>query len=200
MGIVLKQSFKNTLVIIVGFAIGAVNTLWFYPHFLQEEYYGLVTFLLSSSNLLMPLTAFGVQYTIIKFYASYTDKTEQDKFLLSMLIVPLFIAIPFGFIGNLFYEKISEWLSIKNEVVKEYTFIIYLIAVATAYFEIFYAWSKVQLQSVFGNLLKEIFPRSMVFILLIGFSMGLFSKSEFIYLLTFGYLFKETCIEVWLAN
>jgi len=190
MGIVLKQSFKNTLVIIVGFAIGAVNTIWFYPHFLQEEYYGLVTFLLSSSNLLMPLTAFGVQYTIIKFYTSYADEKEQDKFLFTMLIMPLFIAIPFGFIGNLFYESISEWLSVKNEVVKQYTFVIYLIAIATAYFEIFYAWSKVQLQSVFGNLLKEIFPRSVVFLLLIGFSFDLFSKSEFIYFLTAGYFVR----------
>ncbi|MBL4745119.1 MAG: polysaccharide biosynthesis C-terminal domain-containing protein [Flavobacteriaceae bacterium] len=190
MGIVLKQSFKNTLLIIVGFAIGAVNTIWFYPRFLQEEYYGLVTFLLSSSNLLMPLTAFGVQYTIIKFYAGYTDPKEQDRFLFTMLVMPLFIALPFAFIGNLFYEAISEWLSVENPIVKQYTFVIYLIAVATAYFEIFYAWSKVQLKSVFGNLLKEIFPRAVVFFLLIGFSAGLFSKTAFIYFLTAGYFVR----------
>ncbi|PCH76421.1 MAG: sugar isomerase [Flavobacteriaceae bacterium] len=190
MGIVLKQSFKNTLLIIVGFAIGAVNTIWFYPRFLQEEYYGLVTFLLATSNLLMPLTAFGVHYTIIKFYASYSDKKEQDAFLFSMLFMPLFIAIPLALIGNFFYESIAQWLSVKNEIVKQYTFVIYLIAVATAYFEIFYAWSKVQMKSVFGNLLKEIFPRAVVFLLLIGFSFGWFSKATFIYLLTGGYFVR----------
>ncbi len=190
MGIIIKQSFTNTIVILFAFAIGAVNTLWFYPRFLQEEYYGLVTFLLSSSNLLMPLIAFGVQYTIIKFYASYSDKIAQDKFLLTMLAFPLFVAIPFGFIGNLFYETLSDWLSIKNAIVKEYTFIIYLIALATAYFEVFYAWSKVQLQSVFGNLLKEIYPRLIVFLLLIGFSFEFFTKTTFIYLLTAGYFIR----------
>ncbi|PCI31402.1 MAG: sugar isomerase [Flavobacteriaceae bacterium] len=190
MGIIIKQSFTNTVVILLAFSIGAVNTLWFYPHFLQEDYYGLVTFLLSSSNLLMPLVAFGVQYTLIKFYTSYSDRVAQDKFLITMLILPLFVAVPFGFIGNLFYETLSDWLSIKNPIVKEYTYVIYLIAVATAYFEVFYAWSKVQLQSVFGNLLKEVYPRLVVFILLIGFSLELFSKSSFIYLLTLGYFLR----------
>lgn len=190
MGVIIKQSIINTAVILLAFAIGAVNTLWFYPHFLQEEYYGLVTFLLSSSNLLMPLVAFGVQYTIIKFYAFYTDREEQDKFLLSMLFLPLLVVIPMGFLGNLFYETLSEWLSLENPIMKEYTYIIYLVALATGYFEIFYAWSKVQLKSVFGNLLKEVYPRFIVFVLLIGFSFDMFSKSSFIYLLTIGYFIR----------
>ena len=97
MGIVLNQSFKNTLIVYLAFAVGGINTLFLYTRFLNEDYYGLVTFLLSASNLLMPLTAFGVQYTIVKFYSSYESKLERDKFLSLAMFLPLLIAIPLGF-------------------------------------------------------------------------------------------------------
>ena len=146
MGIVFRQSLSNTIIIYIAFAIGGINALFLYTYFLTDEYYGLITFLLSTANLLMPLTAFGVQYAIVKFYSSYKTEDEKDRFLSSALLLPLFIVIPIGFFGNLFYEQISSWLSIKNPVVKEYTSIIYIVAILTAYFEIFYAWAKVQLE------------------------------------------------------
>ena len=54
MGIVLKQSIINTLVLFLGFAIGGVNILFLYTHFLHEDYFGLITFLLSTANILLP--------------------------------------------------------------------------------------------------------------------------------------------------
>lgn len=190
MGIVFKQSLRNTIIIYVAFAIGGVNALFLYTYLLKDEYYGLVTFLLSSANLLMPLTAFGVQYAIVKFYSQYKTEKEKDQFLSSALILPLFIAIPIGFVGNLFYEQISTWLSLENPIVKEYTILIYIIAIFTAYFEIFYAWAKVQLQSVFGNLVKEMFSRVAAMILLVLVYFKVISQIEFIYYLTFAYLLR----------
>ncbi|HIP47858.1 MAG TPA: lipopolysaccharide biosynthesis protein [Lutibacter sp.] len=190
MGIVFKQSLRNTLIIYIAFAIGGVNALFLYTYFLKDEYYGLVTFLLSTANLLMPLTAFGVQYVIVKFYSSYKSKIEQDQFLSSALLLPLFIALPIGFIGTVFYEQISNYLSLKNEVVKEYTFVIYWVALFTAYFEIFYSWAKVQMQTVFGNLVKEMFSRVAATILLFLIYLKLIDKEQFICLLTFAYFIR----------
>ena len=190
MGIVLNQSFKNTLIVYLAFAVGGINTLFLYTRFLDEDYYGLVTFLLSSSNLLMPLTAFGVQYTIVKFYSSYESKLERDKFLSLAMVLPLLIAIPLGFSGSMFYEQISALLSIKNPIIKEYTFVIYLVAVATAYFEVFYAWSKVQFRSVFGNFIKEMYNRLVVMILLFSVYFKFITEKEFIYYLTAAYFLR----------
>lgn len=156
MGIVLNQSFKNTVITYIAFGIGGINALFLYTQFLTEDYYGLVTYLLSTANVIMPLTAFGIQYTIIKFFSAYAITEEKDKFLSFAVLFPLVIAIPMGVFGSLFYEQISTYLSLKNPIIKDFTYIIYLVAIATAYFEIFYAWSKVHLQSVFGNLIKEL--------------------------------------------
>ena len=190
MGIVLKQSFKNTIITFAAFGVGGVNALFLYTSFLTDEYYGLVTYLLSTANLLMPLTAFGVQYSIVKFFSSYTTKLERDKFLSSSMLLPLIIALPFGFFGTVFYEQISNYLSIKNPIIKDFTWVIYLVAIATAYFEIFYAWAKVQMQSVFGNILKEMFSRIAVMILLILVFLEIIDQVEFIYYLTGAYFIR----------
>ncbi|ARV06276.1 sugar isomerase [Polaribacter sp. SA4-10] len=190
MGIIFKQSFKNTLFIYLGFAFGGINTLFLYTRFLEDEYYGLVTFLLSTSNLLMPLIALGIHHTIVKFFSSYLTKIEKDRFLSSVLFLPLIIAVPVAYFGNLFYEQIGDYLSIENPIIKDYTFVIYLIAVACSYFEIFYAWAKVQFQTVVGNILKELWNRVVVMILLFAVYFELITKPEFIYYLTGAYFLR----------
>ena len=166
MGIVRSQSFKNTVTTYLGFGIGALNTLFLYTYFLTDVYYGLVAFILSTANIVMPLMAFGANNTIIKFYSSFKTKNSLNSFLTLMLFLPLAMIIPVGLIGCFTYETIGELLSQKNEIVKGYVWYIFVTSVAMAYFEVFFAWSKVQLQTVFGNFMKEVFHRIGVMLLL----------------------------------
>jgi len=168
MGIVINQSIKNILITYVGFAIGAINVLFLFTKFLKPEYYGLITFILSTANILMPLMAFGVHNTIVKFYSSFKTRQSQNGFLSLMLILPLLIILPFALLIFFNLETISEFLAQKNLIVKEYTWYIFIAAIAFAYFEVFYAWSKVQLKSVFGNFMKEVFHRISITFLLIS--------------------------------
>ncbi|MEE9407636.1 MAG: oligosaccharide flippase family protein [Polaribacter sp.] len=190
MGIVLKQSFRNTIIIYSAFLVGGINTIVFYPRILESEFYGMVTFLLSASNLVMPLTAFGIQYTIVKFFSSYETKEEKDKFLSSVIFLPLLIAIPLGFMWNYAHDWIMSKVTVENQIIEDYTFSIYLIAIACAYFELFYSWTKVQFQTVFGNILKELWNRVVVFLLLIAVSLDFITKSDFILYLTIAYIIR----------
>ena len=70
MGIVQNQTFKNTIITYFGFGIGAINVLFLFTHFLEDDYHGLVAFVLSTSIIMMPLFALGVHNSIIKFYSS----------------------------------------------------------------------------------------------------------------------------------
>lgn len=190
MGVVLNQSFKNTLVIYLGFAVGGANAIILYPRILEGDYYGIVVFLLSASNIIMPLSALGVHHTIVKFFSSYTDKREQDKFLTSIIFLPILISIPIGFLVSEFYEMIGNHISKENPILKDYTFVIFVVAIACTYFEVFYAWVKVQMQSVFGNMLKEFWNRAVVLILLLGVSFDFLTKPQFIYFLTGAYVIR----------
>ena len=197
MGVVIQQSFKNTLILFFGFAIGGVNVLFLYTHFLEAEYYGLVTFLLSTANLIMPLLVFGMQHTIIKFFFSYAENRERDNFLLVALILPMLIIVPFAFMGSLFYEYIAEIISRENIIIKEYTYLIFLIAVFMGYFEVFYAWSKVQMKSVFGNFIREVFARVCVTFLLISVYLNWLSSEQFIYGIVLVYFFRMVIMKVY---
>ena len=199
MGIVAKQTSLNVLIICIAFAIGGLNTLVFYPLFLSAEEYGLVVFLLATSNLLMPLIGFGVHQTIIRFFSTYNTKEEQQRFMSSIILLPLFIALVVGGIGVLFYHSISIALSIQNPVIANYTWVIFVVAVATAYFEVFYAWARVQLQSVSGNALKEIFPRLYLFLLLMALYFFDLSFHDFVVALVSGY-YLRLLLMIGLAN
>jgi len=143
----------------LGFGIGAINVLFLFTNFISDTYFGLITFILSTANIMMPLMAFGTHNTIIKFFSIFKTRQSQNSFLTLMLLLPLLMVIPIGLIGQLSFETLSSWLSQKNPIIKDYYWLIYVSAIAFAYFEIFYAWSRVQMQSVFGNFMKEVFHR-----------------------------------------
>lgn len=166
MGIVINQSFKNTLTTYLGFGLGAINTLFLYTEFMSDTYYGLVAYILSTANIMMPLMAFGVHNTMIKFYSTFKTKNSQNSFMTLMLFLPLALTIPIGIVGYISYETIAGWLTQKNPIVNNYLWYIFITAVAMAYFEVFFAWVKVQMKTVFGNFMKEVFHRVGVMILL----------------------------------
>ncbi len=197
MGIVLKQTYKNTFILFLGFTIGGINVLFLYTHFLQEDYYGLITFLLSTANILMPLLVFGIQHTIIKFFSSYTKKKDRDNFLLTVVILPIFIIIPLAFIGIYFYDYIANLLSEENIIIKKYTYLIFFIAIFMGYFEVFYAWSRVQMKSVFGNFIREIFARISVTFLLFAVYFGWLSEEQFIYAVALVYLIRAVIMKLY---
>jgi O-antigen/teichoic acid export membrane protein len=170
------------------FFVGAVNTLILYPHFFGASNQGLVVFLLSSSNLLMPLIGFGVAQTVIKFHSGYA-KSEQQNFLSFIVTVPLLVVLPFGFLAIYFHNIIATFLSVENPIIADFTWVIFAVAFATAYFEIFYAWARVHFKSVIGNIFKEIYPRLTIFILLIAYELNIIDLHKFfIFLVALYYL------------
>ncbi|WCO00365.1 oligosaccharide flippase family protein [Psychroserpens ponticola] len=166
MGIVINQSFKNTITTYLGFGLGAINTLFLYTEFMSDNYYGLVAYILSTANIMMPLMAFGVHNTVIKFYSTFKTKNSLNSFLTLMLFLPLALTIPIGLVGFLSYDTIASWLTHKNNIVGDYLWYIFITALAMAYFEVFFAWVKVQMKTVFGNVMKEVFHRVGIMILL----------------------------------
>ena len=197
MGIVFKQSFNNTLILFLGFGIGGLNVLFLYTHFLEAEYFGLITFLLSTANMIMPLMVFGMQHTIIKFFSSYADKEEQDNFLLTAILLPLLVIIPLAVLGVIFYQQIATYLARENIIIEQYTYTIFFVSLFMGYFEVFYAWSRVQLKSVFGNFIKEVFARLCVSFLLVGVYLDILNEQDFIYAVVIVYFLRAVIMKIY---
>ncbi len=190
MGIVLNQSIKNTVITYFGFGIGAINALFLYTNFLGKSHYGMVAFLLSASNIMMPLMAFGVHNTLIRFYSKCETETERQQFLSFMLWKPLLLIVPVTLITYFFYDEIAFYILKENPTVEPFLWLIPIIGICMGYFEVYYAWVKVHMQSVFGNFISEVLVRIIVMVMLFGVHWNWLTKDAFIYGLVVAYFLQ----------
>ena len=190
MGIVVRQSFLNLISIGIAFLIGAVNTLYLYPTFLGSKLQGLIIALLAISNLLQPFISFGTQHAVIRYYSKYNKKTDKDGLLTLSIIIPLVIVILFVPIFFTYYDQIRLYLFQSDQSLSKYAYVILFIAVSTSFFEVFYSWLRVKLKSVFGNFLKELYPRLLIAFLLISYSYGILNFENFVLFLIYGYYLR----------
>ncbi len=184
MGVVRRQSLINTAITYTGFGLGAVNTLLLYTRIMSETYYGLVGVMLSTATLLMPILSFGIPNTLVKYYTGFKGQKDLQSFLTLALVFPLLVILPLGAFSYFANEAIGAFVARKNAIVADYVGPIFWIGFFMAYFEIFFAWSKVCLKSTFGTFLKEVFVRIGVTLLLLLLFFGHITESFFLYCLT----------------
>ncbi|MDC6461754.1 polysaccharide biosynthesis C-terminal domain-containing protein [Flavobacteriaceae bacterium] len=197
MGIVVRQSFLNLISIGIAFLIGAVNTLYLYPTFLGSKLQGLIIALLAISNLLQPFISFGTQHAVIRYYSKYTKKKDKDGLLTLSIIIPLVIIILFAPIFYAYYDQIRQFLFQNDQSLSQYAYVILFVAVSTSFFEVFYSWLRVKLKSVFGNFLKELYPRLLISFLLISYSYGVLDFENFVLFLIYGYYLRLLIIIIY---
>ena len=190
MGVVAKQTFYNLLSIGLAFGLGAINTLYMYPNFMGSRLQGVVIALLAYSNLVQPFISFGLQHAIIRYYSSFKTKEEKDSLLTFTIWSPLIIMFLIYIYIWMFSSSVIDDISSKEPLLSTYAFVIILVAISTSYFEIFYSWLRVQLASVFGNFLKEFYPRLLNFVLLTSYALDFLKFETFIYSLIVGYYIR----------
>jgi len=188
MGIVQSQSIKNTIITFFGFGIGAVNALFLYTNFLGKMHYGIVNTILSGANIMMPLMAFGAQSTLIRFFSHYKTEQKREEFLTFMLFFPLVLILPISLVFYFFYTPISNGWVIENPSLKPFFWLIPVVGLFMAYFEVFYAWVKVHMKSVVGNLISEVLYRFVIMILLIAVHFDWITKDTCVYGIALSYL------------
>lgn len=190
MGIIAKQSFYNLFSIGIGFLVGALNVLFLYPIYMGDSRQGLVVGLLAVSNLMQPFLSLGLQHALIKFFSSFTDTRSRDNFLWFMVLAPLALIALLLVVYFVNPDFIAGLLPISLIADFPYLEFVILITIATAYFEIFNSWLRVHLKSVFANFLKELYPRLLIGVMIIGFSLQWYDFSHFMYYLVGGYYLR----------
>ena len=188
MGIIQSQSIKNTFITFFGFGIGAINALFLYTNFLGKMHYGIVSTILSGANLMMPFMAFGAQNTLIRFFSHYKTEEKREEFLTFMLFFPLTLIVPISLIFYFFYTTIANNWVIENPSLQPFFWLIPIVGLFMAYFEVFYAWVKVHMKSVVGNLISEVLYRLVIMILLIAVHFDWITKDTCVYGIALSYL------------
>ena len=87
MGIVQRQSIKQSVVTYLGMFIGAINLFFIYPLSFTTEQIGIIQFVLSAVTFFMPIALLGSNIVAIQFFPRFRDDTTGHHGFLGLLLV-----------------------------------------------------------------------------------------------------------------
>ena len=168
MGIIIRQSFKNLLLIYTGLAIGYISTVILSPLILTEEQIGLVRLLINVSVMLSTFAALGAVNIPSKFFPYFNDLKKQHHGFLFFLIL-------LGLSGFLIFTII--FLSLKGHIYAIYLpkapllvkYFYYFIPMTflVLMFNIFQSYLVQNQKPVATNFIREIIIRILIIIALL---------------------------------
>ena len=90
MGIVAKQSARNSVILITGLLLGAVNTMFVLPKAFEgfEEGWGLLRILTAWGTILAQVLAMGTPSAILRFLPSAQDGRREASMLTTLCLIP----------------------------------------------------------------------------------------------------------------
>ncbi len=190
MGIVRKQSIQSSILIYIGFAFGAFNTLYFFPHFFTTEQFGLTRLLLDVSMLFATFCTLGSTPATLKFnpfYRSYLSPQKNDLPFLTIAAsivgcILLMIIIPAN--KDLIIRKFGQ----RSPLFVQYFSLIYPLTIAYTFWTLFEAHSWSLQNTVITNFLKEVGFRVMTALFILLFIFHFVDFNTFIHLYSFLYV------------
>ena len=184
MGIVIRQSFKATMVSYIGAAIGAVSVLLIYPQCLSAEQIGLIRILTEASLLIAAFAQMGTASMSIKFFPYFKDKNKNHNgFPFIITILPLIGFILFLLLFKFIKGSIVSSFAERSALFGEY--IIYLIPLTLFYIysTVYETYSSLLERIVVPKFIKEILIRIMTICVIILFYLKIITLNQFIFLL-----------------
>lgn len=189
MGVIQQQGTKSSIFLLIGFAIGAVNTIFLFPKLFSQEEFGLTRALIDSATILSSLATLGslpVIYKFYPFYRSHTKPKENDlPFITAVVCLTGFLLI--CLVGYVFKDFIIRKLG-KSPMFADYFYLVYpftFLMLAFGWMESF-GWSFKK--TVITNFLRETMVRVVTTILILLVVAGLITHVQFINLFSLLYL------------
>ena len=182
MGILLKQSFWGSIIIYIGVIIGFINSLILFPKYLSTEEIGLLRQIISAATLLLPLAAFGISGTAIKFYPEFSSKNKTKNqffsFQLFLTIIGFFSVL---ILISLLYSEISNFFSKKSVLLINYFDVIISILLLLTISTIFEAYLRARMHIILPNFTNGVLNRLLTAFSLVLFSVSIINFHEMIY-------------------
>lgn len=161
-GVIKRQSLKNSIVNYVGLGIGAISTLFIYS--LDTETYGLAQFLLKMGALLVPFATLGIISLTIRFFPEFTARDGSPARFLGLLLLGLTVTLSSFFLFTHFFEaQIYALLGRLNfnielyESYGRYGFLLCILISLILFFEAYIRnYNRITIQAILTNLLPKV--------------------------------------------
>ncbi len=196
MGIVKKQGILSSLILYIGFGLGALNVMYFFPNFFTMEEFGLTRLLFAIALTFANLSLFGLGQSMIRFYPFYKDRLDRSNndFLFLSSSVALIGFVFFGVIVYFFQDYIVDFFAkdaadtSKVHLVKDYFYLIYPLTFSLVIFSVFEIYCRSMLKTIFPLVLRDLLFRVFTLLIIVALALHLIAF-EFFTILYCSYYF-----------
>lgn len=190
MGPIQKQSIQSSIVIMIGFAVGAINLILIAPKVLTAEQLGLTRIITDAGITLASLCTLGSLPVINKFfpfYKSYLNRKQNDLPYITLIVCLIGFAI-MCVAGYSMKDIIVRKFSERSPLFVQYSYLVYPFGLFMLLFLWLESFSWSLRKGVISNSLKETVARLSFTFLLLLLSFHLINIHWFLNLFSFSYL------------
>jgi O-antigen/teichoic acid export membrane protein len=160
MGVVKRQSIKQSLVVYISIALGTLNILFIAPAILTTEELGLINIVRDVSLLAAPFIYLGAIDLILKFFPVFRNEEKRHHGFLFLIGQHVTIGnILFLLLLLLFYNDITAYYSARSPFFKDYLPLVIPMAVLNVYSQIltYYIsnFSRIAVPAIFNDLIPK---------------------------------------------
>lgn len=202
MGVIRKQGIQSSVLIYLGFALGALNVLVLFPKYFTPEEYGLTFVLGAIGKIILQFALLGTVPIMNKFFPYYNDNLtgKKNDFLTASFLLPA-IGIVFTVIGLFFFKDlVIRKFYEKSPLLSDYYYLLYPFTIFLIIYTVLDTYSGTLLKTVVPTIIREIIQRIFTTLLIVLFAFSLFSYNVFIFTYSYFYLLAILLIVVYLRK
>ncbi len=199
MGIIKRQSIKQSLVTYLAVAVGTLSYLFVYTLYLSKEQIGFIRFFQDTGMLVVPFVLLGTNYLSVRFFPTFKNEENQHNgFLSFLLFIPLIGYTIFAFCFLLSYNWILEYYRPRFGNFVQYLIFILPLTFFIAYWTLLSSYclnfKRIVVPAIFNNLFIKLIIPTLILIYAsdhIGFDgvvYGILAMHFTVFLALIGYL------------
>lgn len=183
MGIIQRQTIRNSIVTYTGIAIGAISLILIQPRFLTKEEIGLTRILYSFSALIATLTPLGVTHIIIRYFPYFRDRERRHHgFFGFMLILPLLGYLIVGALLYVFKDFIISKYIGQSKLFTDYFYYIFPLTFFLTFIGVLSSYSYSIYRTSVPLLLSDVLVRLGSILLFTIYFIKLIDRDQFVML------------------
>ncbi|MEX2589602.1 MAG: hypothetical protein WD334_05300, partial [Chitinophagales bacterium] len=201
MGIIIRQSFWNSIWSYIGIALGYVNVVLLFPRFLEPDEFGLTRVFIAASMITAQLGSLGIINISIKYFPFFKSNSDNKHsgflffgFLLSTIGSLLCV------IGLIVFKPLIVGAYIeRSELFVEYYYWLIPLSIALIYFNQLSSYARVILKSSLQTFARDLLIRFLQFCCILGYALHWYDFETFVSFFILSYFVNGAFVVLYLV-
>lgn len=202
MGIIIRQSFWNSIWSYIGIALGYINLVLLFPRFLEPDEFGLTRVFVAASLLTAQFGTLGLGNIAVKYFPYFktSENNHHNGFLFFIFLIATFGSILCTTAIILFKPLIVQAYEQRSALFVEYYYWLIPFTIALIYFRQYAAYARVLLKTGWQTFAREVVPRSLQLFIIVPYALGWMNFNTFIILFVLSNFGQGILVFIYLAT